>query len=68
VNKRNEIDNKVLQLVDDQLKITFGIAYVDTLWGVSEKVGTWLADYGNNQGSVNASYYKTIKSEPFAGN
>ena len=47
--------------VDDELKYTFGVAYIDQLWGVSPKVGTWLADYGNNQGGFTAQYYKTIK-------
>jgi peptide/nickel transport system substrate-binding protein len=60
-NKRNEIDNKIMEKVDDELKYTFGLAYIDSLWGVSEKVGEWRADYGNNLGGFNAAYFKTIK-------
>jgi peptide/nickel transport system substrate-binding protein len=61
VKKRNEIDNRVLQLVDDQLKYSFGVAYVDSLWGVSDKVGSWIADYGYNRGGLSAYYFKTIR-------
>jgi peptide/nickel transport system substrate-binding protein len=63
VNERKRIDNQILQKVDDELKYSFGVAYVDSLWGVSEKVGTWLADYANNRGTFSASYFKTIKSK-----
>ncbi|MDR2029122.1 MAG: ABC transporter substrate-binding protein [Treponema sp.] len=63
INKRNEIDNRVLRKVDDELKYIFGIAYVDSLWGVSGKVGTWLADeWEDNLGGFSAAYYKTIRS------
>jgi peptide/nickel transport system substrate-binding protein len=62
VGKRNEIDNRILKLVDDELKYSFGIAYVDSLWGVSDKVGTWLGDFWpDNLGGFSALYYKTIK-------
>ena len=59
---RNGYDLQLMQLTDDELKYTFGVAYLDQLWGVSPKVGTWLADYGNNLGSFSGRYYKTITS------
>jgi peptide/nickel transport system substrate-binding protein len=63
INKRNEIDNRILRKVDDELKYIFGVAYVDSLWGVSDKVGTWLADeWEDNLGGFSAAYYKTIRS------
>ncbi len=61
LEERNKYDLQLMTKVDDELKYTFGVAYIDQLWGVSPKVGTWLADYGNNQGGFTAQYYKTIK-------
>lgn len=61
LDERNEYDLKLMQKVDDELKYSFGVAYIDQLWGVSPKVGSWLADHGSNLGGFTSTYFKSIK-------
>jgi peptide/nickel transport system substrate-binding protein len=39
--RREELDRKVLARVSDENKYSFGVAYIDTLWAASGKVGDW---------------------------
>jgi peptide/nickel transport system substrate-binding protein len=62
LKKRNEIDNEILGIIADQNKYSFGLVYVDDLWGASAKVGRWKGDDELTDGSFSGLYYETIKA------